>query len=85
MSLLQKTVVKKSQIKKKQKNIQIHIKFSGEPDPEEFEREVTSLQNLQQQPAPSWNPYGGAQGNKTRLRHFLIIAIWLPDNYVHLA
>merc|ERR1711935_178624 len=34
----------------------------GEPDPEEYEREVTSLQNLQQQPAPSWNPYGGAQG-----------------------
>merc|ERR1711971_1470773 len=24
--------------------------------------QVTSLQNLQQQPAPSWNPYGGAQG-----------------------
>merc|ERR1712127_334737 len=35
----------------------------GEPDPEEYEREVTSLNNLQQQqPAPSWNPYGGAQG-----------------------
>ena len=55
-------------LKKQKKNIQIHIKFSGEPDPEEFEREVTSLQNLQQQPAPSWNPYGGAQGNKTRLK-----------------
>merc|ERR1711935_945611 len=38
------------------------IGANGEPDPEEYEREVTSLQNLQQQPAPSWNPYGGAQG-----------------------
>jgi len=32
----------------------------GDPDPE---REVNSLSSLQQQqPAPSWNPYGGAQG-----------------------
>lgn len=33
----------------------------GDPDP--AEREVNSLSSLQQQqPAPSWNPYGGAQG-----------------------
>merc|ERR1712227_1177780 len=36
----------------------------GEPDPQEYEREVNSLNSLQQQPKPSFMDriYGGAQG-----------------------
>lgn len=36
----------------------------GEPDPQEYEREVNSLNSLQQQPKPSFldRIYGGAQG-----------------------